>query len=115
MRSHLFFFIFGAKIEEMLSTVVENYITIRSSIGKLLKLSGYRTEFVANQMGMDIDSFYLKKKENSFSPEEINRFLEVIKVEEIEEKILAQLPGDQKPSELITEEKKKIFFENLRL
>ena len=71
--------------------IVDNYLTLQSSVDKLIKISGYRVEFVADQMGMDRTSFYLKRKKKNFTPEEMKSFLAVIGADELEDKVLGQM------------------------
>lgn len=71
--------------------IVDNYLTLQASVDKLIKISGYRVEFVADQMGMDRTSFYLKRKKKNFTPEEMISFLTVIRADELEDKFLGEM------------------------
>lgn len=71
--------------------IVDDYLALQASVDNLIKLSGYRVEFVADEMGMDRTSFYLKRKKKNFTPAEMKSFLEVIRAEELEDKILGEM------------------------
>ena len=71
--------------------IVDDYLNLQASVDKLIKLSGYRVDFVADEMGMDRTSFYLKRKKKNFTPAEMKLFLAVIRAEELEDKILGEM------------------------
>ena len=74
-----------------MNSIVDDYLNLQASVDKLIKISGYRVDFVADQMGMDRTSFYLKRKKKNFTPEEMKSFLAVIRADELEDKVLGQM------------------------
>lgn len=52
--------------------------TIKNNISKILRASGYRNEYVAKQIGLTAPDFILKKKQGTWSVEEIEKIIEVI-------------------------------------
>ena len=74
-----------------MNSIVDDYLSLQASVDKLIKLSGYRVEFVADKMGMDRTSFYLKRKKKNFTPAEMKSFLAVIRADELEDKVLGQM------------------------
>jgi|GEM_PF-3715243 len=83
----------------MISSIVDNYISLQSSVDNLIKASGYRVEFIAEKMGMNRTSFYLKRKKQNFTPIEMRDFLTAIRADELEDKILVEmsLEAEQEP------------------
>ncbi len=88
----------------MISNIVDDYLILQASVSRLLKVSGYRMDFVADKMGMDRTSFYLKRKKNSFAPAEMKLFLEVIGADSFEDKILHEMSIEDAKSETMTEQ-----------
>lgn len=95
----------------MITSIVDNYLSLQSNVDNLIKASGYRIEFVANEMGMDRTSFYLKRKKKNFTPQEIKSFLTVIRADELEDKILAQLSVEDQKDGIISETEKRVLLD----
>jgi len=75
----------------MVIDIVNNYKTLIRGIDKLIKISGYKISFIEEKMGMDRVSFYQKRKHNKFSVDEIEKLLGIIRVDELEDKILLEM------------------------
>lgn len=87
----------------MISSVVDDYLMLQASVDQLIKVTGYRVEFVADQMGMDRTSFYLKRKNKNFTPKEMKSFLQAIRADELEDKVLGEMSLEaERESETIT-------------
>jgi hypothetical protein len=86
----------------MLLEIVEEYKTIQNNVDLLIKKSGFKLGFVSDKMGMDKTSFYLKRKNANFSLEEIEKLLNIIRANELEDGILAEMSLEsESDSELI--------------
>ena len=75
----------------MITDTVKDYRNIKENINKLIDASGYRIDHIVKKMNMDRTSFYYKRKSKRFSLEEIERLLEIIKVEELEDEVLNEI------------------------
>ncbi len=49
--------------------VIENYNLLKENLPRLLDLSGYRMDYLAEQLGLSKNYFYTKKSKNKFSSE----------------------------------------------
>jgi hypothetical protein len=59
-------------------TVIENYNILRKALPRLLEVSGYRMDYLAEQMGISKNYFYTKKSKNTFSNEEFEKIIAFI-------------------------------------
>ena len=75
----------------MLSSIVEDYKSLQNNIDKIIEQSGYRIEYISKKMGIDKKSFYLKRKNANFTVDEIERLLNVIHAEDLEDEILLKM------------------------
>lgn len=58
--------------------IIENYNILRSNLPKLLDLSGYRMDYIAEKAGISKNYFYTKKSKNSFAHEEFEKIIGII-------------------------------------
>lgn len=82
--------------------IIENYQTLRKSLGGLIEKSGYKNAYIAEKIGMSPNHFYVRKQRNSWSEEEIEKILNVIENDELEDFFLGQLMENMKQEETIT-------------
>ena len=75
----------------MIVETVKNYRVITNNIDKLIKASGYKITWIESQMGMDRVSFYNKRKNNKFSLDEVEKLLNVLRADELEDKVLGEM------------------------
>lgn len=75
----------------MIMEIIRDYEVISNSVDKIIKKSGYKIGYLQEQMGMDNVSFYNKRKHGKFSTGELMRLMNIIKVEELEDKILGEM------------------------
>ncbi len=75
----------------MISHTIKNYRAITNNIDKLIKASGYKIAWIEEQMGMDRVSFYTKRKQNKFSLDEIEKLMDIIRADELEDKVLGEM------------------------
>lgn len=74
----------------MLSVLCQ-YRAIKNNLGDIIKVSGYRNDYVAKKLGISPQSFSVKKQRNSWNDEEIERVLEIVDNEDSEDYILGQI------------------------
>ena len=58
--------------------VIENYNLLKKSLPRLLDLSGYRMDYLAERLGLSKNYFYTKKSKNTFSNEEFEQLIAFI-------------------------------------
>jgi hypothetical protein len=58
--------------------VIENYNILRKTLPRLLDMSGYRMDYVAEKLGLSKNYFYAKKSKNKFSDEEFEKIIAFI-------------------------------------
>lgn len=75
----------------MLSSIVEDYKSLQNNIDKIIEQSGYRLEYISEKMGMNKKSFCLKRNNTNFTVDEIERLLNVIHAEDLEDEILLKM------------------------
>ena len=71
--------------------VIENYNLLKSSLPKLLDLSGYRMDYVAEKIGLSKNYFYAKKSKNNFSHEEFEKIIAFIWRDEFQDVVDEEL------------------------
>lgn len=80
--------------------VVENYNLLKSSLPKLLDLSGYRMDYLAEKIGLSKNYFYAKKSKNNFSHDEFEKIIAFIWRDEfqdiVDEELLNRKMGQGK-------------------
>ena len=75
--------------------VIENYNRLKSNLPQLLDLSGYRMDYIAEQLGFAKNYFYAKKSKNRFSSEEFEKIISFIWKEEFEDWFCSQIIEDK--------------------
>ena len=87
--------------------IINQYRAIKNNLGEIIKVSGYRNDYVAKKIGMSPQSFAAKKQRNSWNDEEIEKVLAVIDNEDSEDFILLQLMRSIEDEETISLEEAK--------
>jgi uncharacterized protein YjcR len=72
-------------------SVLSQYRAIKNNLGEIIKVSGYRNDYVAKKLGISPQSFSVKKQRNSWNDEEIEKVLEIVDNEDSEDYILGQI------------------------
>lgn len=72
-------------------SVLNQYRTIKNNLGDIIKVSGYRNDYIARKLGISPQSFAAKKQRNSWKDDEIERVLEIVDNEDSEDYILLQI------------------------
>jgi uncharacterized protein (DUF2384 family) len=64
----------------MIQETIINYKSILANLPKAIAVSGYRKDYIAKKLGISHQSFSAKISRKSFSPEDAERLLKVIKM-----------------------------------
>lgn len=63
--------------------VIENYLLLKKEMNSLIKMSGYRNEFIARKIGMRPDYFAVKKQRGNWSDDEVFKIIKVIESDDV--------------------------------
>lgn len=91
--------------------IIEDYERLMMNISDIIKMAGYRTDYICQKIEMPKPTFYAKKKKHSFTLNEMRRIFSIINTEEIEDKILAKMIESTKNDEMLTEEETRLAFQ----
>ncbi|HTI08159.1 MAG TPA: hypothetical protein VL832_06370 [Puia sp.] len=91
----------------MVYEIVSNYKTLVQSLGELIQVSGYRSDYIAKKIGMKPANFSQKKQKGNWSVDEVERLMEVIENEDTENYLLLQLMRAAKKDETVSYEEFK--------
>lgn len=91
-------------------TMVQDYKLIKNNLSDIIKVSGYRNEFVAEKIGMNKSNFSVKKQRASWTEDEVEKILTIIDNEFVEDYILLSILKNRKDeSNVSLAEMKKEF------
>ena len=65
--------------------IIGEYQLLKKNISVLIDKSGYKNIFIAEKIGLLANHFSVKKQRNSWTDEEIDKILNVIENEELED------------------------------
>ena len=86
----------------MVQDIVSNYRTLVQSMGELIQVSGYRSDYLAKKIGMKPANFSQKKQRGNWSVDEVEKLMQVIENEETENYLMLQLMRAAKNEETVT-------------
>ena len=75
----------------MIRESIEQVRAVQKNMDALIKHSGYKVSHVYGQLGMDRNTFYHKRKNGTFTMDQMARILDIIHIEDIEDQILLEL------------------------
>lgn len=84
--------------------IVSNYKKIAMNINTLIDVSGYRNDYIAKKLGIPASSFSVKKSRGSFSVDDIEKIMQVIDNEDVEDFLMLQEMRALKDEETISYE-----------
>lgn len=82
--------------------IILGYRTLVQSLGELIKVSGYRSDFIAKKIGMKPANFSLKKQRGNWSVDEVEKVMAVIANEETENYLMLELMRAAKAEETVS-------------
>ncbi|MEQ9301090.1 MAG: hypothetical protein RIF33_21120 [Cyclobacteriaceae bacterium] len=74
----------------MFAEIVADYKNLQNNLDKLITASGYELSDIAMQLGMEPAAFEDKIENNEFRVDEVEKLLDVIKADELEDKVLLE-------------------------
>ena len=87
--------------------IIQNFQSLVKSIPDLIEISGYRNDFIAKKIGLKPANFSIKKQRGTWSTDEVEKILQVINNEEVENHILLRLMRNRKDEEEMSYEEYK--------
>lgn len=91
-------------------TLLQEYRIFKNFFPKLLELSGYKMEYLAERLGITPSSFTMKKKRNSFDLDEMEELTDIIWNDYLEDKFLAEAVKQAKKEGHLTQAQTKQLF-----
>jgi hypothetical protein len=88
----------------MIPEIVRNYASLVRNIPQLIEVSGYRSDFIAKKIGLKPANFSAKKQRGNWSTGEVEKLLQVINNEEVENFLMIELMRHKKDEEEISYE-----------
>ena len=70
--------------------IVSNYKYLVMNINTLIDVSGYRNDYIAKKLGIPASSFSVKKNRGSFSVDDMEKIMQVIDNEDVEDYLMLQ-------------------------
>ncbi len=71
--------------------ILNNYQTLKQLLSLLIDKSGYKNVYIAGKIGMAPSHFSLKKQKSNWNEDEIEKILNIIENEELEDYMLGQI------------------------
>lgn len=84
------------------TSIVGRYVELVKSIPHLIDLSGYRNDYISKKLGMKTATFSAKKQRGNWQPEEVDKLLQVIINDEVEDYFLLQEMRKRKDEETMS-------------
>ena len=97
----------------MIADIVKDYQNLCLHVTDLINLSGYRLDYIREKIGLSKPGFYSKRKKGFFTPDEMQKILNIIDSQELEDKALAMIMGKDKESGKLSAKETEEFFRNL--
>lgn len=82
--------------------IVSNYQTLKQKLSFLIDKSGYKNVYIAEKIGMAPSHFSVKKQKCNWSEDEIEKILNIIENEELEDYMLGQIMHNMDQEETIS-------------
>jgi hypothetical protein len=97
----------------MIAEVINEYKALTMHVTEIIEKTGYRVDFVCEKLGLSKPGFYKKRKSGNFSPDEMLTILQIIKAEDIEERLFVDVMEKSKLSGRLTEKETKTLFASI--
>ncbi|MDR1594115.1 MAG: hypothetical protein LBS43_06470 [Prevotellaceae bacterium] len=85
------------------SEVVNNYCKVVGNVDAIIEQTGYKGKFIAKKMGIPESSYYVKKRNKSFTLSEILRLVDLMDEDDddLEDEYLLKLCAECENDEII--------------
>jgi proline dehydrogenase len=82
--------------------IVEQYRRLINIIPEIIEASGFRNDFIAKKLGMKPQNFSVKKQRGNWSVDEVEKLLNVVDNEDVEEFIMMEIMKSRENDETIS-------------
>jgi hypothetical protein len=79
--------------------IVLDYLRLKSDVSSLIKKSGYKSNFIAERIGMVPTNFSMKRQRANWTDKEMLGILDVIENDDLEDFYLGKLMSEMKEKE----------------
>lgn len=86
----------------METQIVASYKRLLNSVPEIIEVSGYRNDYIAKKLGLKPQNFSAKKQRGSWSPDELEKLLEVVQNEDVENYLMLEHMRSSKDDETIS-------------
>ena len=83
--------------------IVLDYLKLKSDITVLLKKSGFRSNFVAEKIGLQPQNFSVKRQRANWTDQEVLKILDVIENEDLEDFYLGKIMNEMNEKEFVSD------------
>jgi uncharacterized protein YhjY with autotransporter beta-barrel domain len=90
-----------------MKNIVQDYQNLKGNLGFLIQKSGFKNSYLAEKIGMQVTNFSVKKQKGNWSDTEIEKLLDIIDNEELEDLYLGKLMEQRSNDETISLEQFK--------
>lgn len=98
----------------MLYDLVTEYEMMCKHVSDIIGKTGYKMDYVREQLGYSRVGWYKKRKAANFNPAELKKLFKLIRVEEMEDKIFGELLEKSKLSGKLNEKETKALIASIR-
>lgn len=82
--------------------IIEDYKNLKSHLGVLIDKSGYKNAYIAEKAGIPAPNFSQKKKRGNWTVEEMEKVLQVIQNQELEDLFLLEITKERDKGDTIS-------------
>ena len=82
--------------------ILSNYQTLSQQLSFMIDKSGYKNVYIAEKIGMAQSHFSVKKQKGNWNEDEIEKILNIIETEELEDYMIGQIMHKMTQDETIS-------------
>jgi hypothetical protein len=86
----------------METQIVTSYKRLLENVPNIIDVSGYRNDYIAKKLGLKPQNFSVKKQRGNWTPDELERLLNVVDNEDVENYLMLEHMRDAKDDETIS-------------
>ncbi|MFT4203193.1 MAG: hypothetical protein QM610_04705 [Chitinophagaceae bacterium] len=93
-----------------MATIINDFRVLKDNFPKILDLSGYKMEHLAERIGISAPVFSKKKKANNFGLDEMDKLMDIVWSDWLEDKFMSAAIGEGINSGHMTKEETEEMF-----
>lgn len=91
----------------MISELIQDYKALCMDVTGLIGKTGYKVDYVRERLNMSKAGFYHKRKKGNFTPDELMEIVKLVRLDELEDKVFADLIVKHQSDDLLSEKQTK--------